>query len=650
MRARSGLAVTGFVPLLLLVVDPAGWYPFGPVKALVASVGVLVLAALTLAPARSARPALVAAGALVAVLAVAAIVGEDPLYAWTGTPERRAGVVLWVLCGLALAVGASVGRPWVERHGVERGVLAAGLGVGAVGLAEALGWEPAVLAVGTRLTGTFGSSAYLGAACALLLPVLVGLALPGTGDQVPPSGGEPDHGYDGGADRWERVERALAGVAAVLVALTLVGTGARSAWVGVAGAAVVVLLVRPAPVRWKVGLGAAAVVGVGMVLVATPAGPRLVALGDADAPGGRARLDEWRVAARVVADHPVLGVGPEGYRIAFPGAVDEGYEAAHGRDPLPDRAHSAPLDLALAGGVPGLVAWLAVWAIVLRRGMPLVRHGPPALAGVAAALVAHVVGQLTLFPLAEVEPVAWLLAGVVVAQPRPAPARSPHGPARSPHGAVRVARWACAALAVVAAVAGGRDVLADRDAGRAVDALAVGDGRAALAAADDAVARRPDEVRLHLLRARARVAAGEGTEAALAAVEDAAAVSPDDPVVRRERARLLVQRAAATEVPADAAVARVAVEDALDADPVSGDLWLLAGEAARLDGDPDAAARAWTRAEALTPARPDAALDLALLHAATGDDAAARAALDRARAIAPDDPRIDEVERLVAGR
>ena len=57
------------------------------------------------------------------------------------------------------------------------GLLVAGVGVGAVATLEALGWEPDVLDVGSRLTGTFGSSAYLGAATALLLPVALGAAL-----------------------------------------------------------------------------------------------------------------------------------------------------------------------------------------------------------------------------------------------------------------------------------------------------------------------------------------------------------------------------------------------------------------------------------------------------------------------------------------
>ncbi|HEU5151595.1 MAG TPA: O-antigen ligase family protein, partial [Iamia sp.] len=357
MVDRAGAAVGAAIvaPATFLAVDPAGWYPFGPLRGLVVSVAIPVVAALALGRRplpRAVRPALLAGGALVAVMAVAAAVGRDPLYAWTGTPERHAGVALWVLAVVALVAGAGL-DPDRGLVVVGRGLVVAGLGVGGVGWAEALGWEPDELDVGTRLTGTLGSSAFLGAVCALLLPAVAGLAL----DRAQP-----------------RAWRAAAGAAVVALAVPTVGSGARSAWLGLAAAAVAVLAARRGDVaaavrarRGAAGMAAVALVVVaGAVLVLTPAGSRLLALGDADAPGGQGRLDEWRVATRVLADHPVLGVGPEGYRIAFAEGVDERYEIAHGRDPQPDRAHSAPLDVALAGGLPALAAWGA-WVVVVGR-------------------------------------------------------------------------------------------------------------------------------------------------------------------------------------------------------------------------------------------------------------------------------------------
>jgi O-antigen ligase/Flp pilus assembly protein TadD len=641
MLDRPGAATAAAVvaPATFLAVDPWGWYPFGPLRWAVVSVGVAVVGGLVLGRRPwplTARGPLAAGAGLVGAMALAAAFGRDPLYAWTGTPERHAGVVLWLVCLVALAAGAGVD----PRRGptvVGRGLVVAGLGVGAVGWAEALGWEPDELDAGTRLTGTFGSSAFLGAACALLLPAVAGAAL------------------DRGQPRWWRW---AAGAALVALVVPVVGSGARSAWVGLAVAAVAVLvarrrdLVARARPRVLAAAGAALVVAAGLVLALTPAGARLAALGDDDAPGGRGRLDEWRVATRVLVDHPALGVGPEGYRIAFAEGADERYEVAHGRDPQPDRAHSGPLDVALAGGIPALVAWGAWVLLVGRAAARALRWGPPAAVGLAAALVAHLVGQLTLFPLAEVEPVAWLLAGVLLATPAAALASSAGDrPTTDPRAATgtRVLRPVLALLAVAGLVAGGLDVAADHHAEVAARRLAAGDGPAAADAARDAVARRPDEVRLRLLAARAEVAAGAGILAALDEVDAALRISPDDPIVRRDRVRLLVARAAVTEVPAHAAEARAAADQAVADDRWNGALWLLAGEAARLAGDDELARTAWERAERLDPRSPDAAVDLALLHQAAGREDEARAALARARAIDPDDPQVRDAARLVEG-
>src|SRR5690606_13907707 len=98
-------------PAMVLAVDPWGWYPFGPLRWLVTSTLVLCSTAVVLARPAGERggrlPPTVgwAAVLLVAAMGVAAAFGVDDLFAWTGTPERHGGFVLWALCVLALAVG-----------------------------------------------------------------------------------------------------------------------------------------------------------------------------------------------------------------------------------------------------------------------------------------------------------------------------------------------------------------------------------------------------------------------------------------------------------------------------------------------------------------------------------------------------------------
>src|SRR5690606_7689117 len=100
----------------------------------------------------------------------------DPRYAWIGTPERHFGALTWLISLVALAAGMALTQAR-DRTVLFGGVALAGIGVGAAGTAEALGWEPDVFAVGSRLSATLGSPAYLGAAVALLLPICAGTAI-----------------------------------------------------------------------------------------------------------------------------------------------------------------------------------------------------------------------------------------------------------------------------------------------------------------------------------------------------------------------------------------------------------------------------------------------------------------------------------------
>jgi hypothetical protein len=611
---------------VVLAVDPDGWFPFGPVKWLLVSVGVWLLSTITFAGRRTVvvEPRVqLALFALFVVFAFAAMRGADPTYAWTGTPERHFGAVTWLLLALGFFVGVNLAAPLV----VLTGALVAGFGLGACATFEALGWEPRVFAVDDRLSATLGSPAYLGAFSAVLLPVAVGCA----------------------CDRsLTRPMRLLATVAAPLLVVALLGSGARAAWFGVAASLTVLAIRRGREVvnraatrRLVMALSAFVVVAVAIALW-SPVGDRAASLFDDDAPGGAGRVDEWRVAANVAREHLPLGVGPEGYRIAFAEGVDAAYERDHGRDPTPDRAHSAPLDVLLAGGVGAVALWLASLTLVGRYVWRALCDERLWVVGVGAAVIAHAAGLLVLFPLAELEPIVWLLAGVVVA------ATGRAGETR----VVPVPRFSAVVPAVAAAaalVAGVTDVVADRSAYDATVALARGDTERAYQKASDAAALRPDVIRLHLLEAETARRADRSTVEALGAIDDALAVSPHDPVVTVRHLTLLVDRAAATLVPEHALVASGAVAVAVERDPHHARLRLLEGEAARLRGDDAAAEQAWLLAETLGPRASAAPRALAALYADQHRLADARAALERAALLAPDDAQVAALRRRLDG-
>lgn len=653
MQVRPLVIAAALLPVgACLAMDPAGWSPFGPAKWL--AVSVLTLAAIALSCGggrlRVARGSTVAWGVLIVLMAVAAIGGLDPLYAWTGTPERHLGVLGWLLIGAAFVVGQQL--RWSDRTVIAGGVVAAGWVVGVYTAVEAAWRAPIRLDTSSdRLGGPFGSPAFLGAACALLVPAVVGIAL----DRSLPS----------------RL-RAAAVPAAVGCTFALIGSAARAAWLAVGLIAVAAMISvrvgrRTADgspvgrVGWRsrrmlgVGFGIAAVGVLCAVLLGGQIGSALERTH-----GAGSRVDEWRVAVQVIGERPVFGTGPEGYRVAVPGNVDAAYERAYGRDVMPDRAHGAILDVTATGGVSAGLAYMALLGMLAVGLWRAVRRGGPLLVGLAAGVSTYLLQQQLLFPLAELDPVAWLLAGAVIAwtpavgEQRAAPApggRSGDTAARevdahpvvmdgdgrtgasdrqvgaaevdspSDFGRRPAPRWqvglgaVASVLAVISLVAGVLDVAADRLDKRSLDAVASGRVDDAVDLAQRAVDLRPDVVRYRLVLGRAEEATGtlSGVDRWLDAVDDALDLSPLDPIARQERGLGLNRRAAITGTDEDTSVA-IAYWQGLVADDTNNARWRLElGRAAAAAGDVPTARTAWTVAAELAPDDPTATSLLAAL-------------------------------------
>ncbi|MEP6658968.1 MAG: O-antigen ligase family protein [Acidimicrobiales bacterium] len=501
------------VPFVLLAFDPWGWTPFGPLKWAIVTVATLAgLAALSMLDIEVERTTLAAWGALLVWLALVASIGVDPFHGWLGTPERHLGVIAWILFAACFVLGQRT-----DAVAVARSLVVALLGVDAYSLAEAFDHAPVSVALGSRLGGPFGSAAYLGAACVMLLPPAIGIAV---------ARGQP------------RGWRTAAAVAAVLGAIPFIGSLTRAAWVG-GVAAVGFALARLPPRRWA-AVGAGLVVVVGVALLAPGVRERL-------ADGGGSRVDEWRVGARALVDAPLFGNGPEGYRIAFPTVVDDDYVRRYGRSVVTDRAHNGLLDMGVASGFPGVAIYVGLLALVARRLWASVRHGEAVLAALAVGVLAYGVQQQLLFPVVEIDPVMWLMAGAVVATS----SRSivvTRGRARS---------FALSTAAVGFAVVGVLDLVADHDTKQALHAVLVGRLPRALELADRAHALRPDSMRYDLVAAvvAAQPATLPALDAGLLRIDRALVLSPRDPLLRLRRAQWLSGRAELTGKPADVASA-----------------------------------------------------------------------------------------------
>lgn len=557
-----------------IAIDPSGLAPFGPSKWLVVSTLGFVGAALSLrrGSTRCQRQSWRAWVGLLGLLTASALVNGDAKVALLGHPDRHFGVLTWVLLFALFCAGQQVVD---QLTMLTRAGVVAGAWIGGYSLWELLFGPPVSVATTTRrLLGPFGSAAFLGAACCLLAPVALGVA------------------FDRSEDRWWRRAAAATGG---LLAIALVGSGTRGAWLA-AGVAVVAVSVARKPNRRSVMW-----CGVGIVVAVAAIAPRL---GDVTSrsEGGSSRLDEWGVAVRVIGRHPLLGVGPEGYRIAIAQGIDDNYERAYRRDTvLPDRAHDSLLDVALAGGLGAALLYLGLITFVGRRAWALLRAQRPAVVGIGVAVIAYGVQQLLLFPLAELDPVWWVLCGVVVG-------------ATSAAGAIErrrsVVPLAAATASIAMLVAGVLDVAADR---LARTALRAGDHNVAINAAARAVNLRPDDLRYRLVAAEVHLDQGtlNDIDAAIAQARRATEWSNNDPFSNEELATAMSQRAAATGDSADVTAALDQWRHLVDRDPHRASWQLQLGRAAALAGDMTLARQAWTTADDL--GEPGAAALLAAL-------------------------------------
>jgi O-antigen ligase len=532
-RARPGFLAWSLAALIVgavVAVDPAGLVPTGPSRWTVITLATgCAIGALVLRPITFPRLMTGLWVALLGVLLLATVRAVDPLSAWIGTPDRRLGLLAWVTFPALFLAGYACTARAATRLVLRASTLAAVV-LGVWSAAELLGHSPLGLEfANSRAGGPFGQPAYLGAACVLLGPLSVATAL------------------DADERTWWRRAGAL-GVVAALVALAASQT--RAAWVGAIVAAVAIAVAqRRVLIRYRARVPVAVVVGAIAIAIAiiTPLGARATSSFDLHEGTSASRFDEWRTATRTIADHPLLGVGPEGYRVVFPQEVRESYIEKYGVAVFPDRAHDGILDVTLAGGVLAGLLYAALLSLAVAHAWRGLRARDAISVALGAAVLAYIVQQLFLFPLAELDPILWVLVGMLVV-------RTPGSDRRS---TVR-ARWLVVTVAIATAAAlvyGARDVLADRELKRAANTA---DVRVALRDADEATRLRPDSIRAWYVAARVaqRGEALTDVDAALDRVLAGLDRSPRDPALRVLYGELLVERAARSRLGVDIDLAR----------------------------------------------------------------------------------------------
>ena len=170
---------------------------------------------------------------------------------------------------------------------------------------------------------------------------------------------------------------------ALLVALAL--TMSRNAWVGVCVGIGLLFLLRD----FRLVALLPVVAALFLAIAPTHLTARLYSTFSMSDPTNRDRVAMLRTGVRIIKDHPLTGVGPDGVRLVYPTY----------RDPMAERQlnphlHNVPLQIAAERGLPALAIWLWFIVVLIRdlarktRSSPLRSLPTAALAGVVAMLAA----------------------------------------------------------------------------------------------------------------------------------------------------------------------------------------------------------------------------------------------------------------------
>ncbi|MEA3502572.1 MAG: O-antigen ligase family protein [Actinomycetota bacterium] len=586
----SEAVVVGLIVSSAVVVDPFGFQAFLLLRyavtlvALLAAGVVMWRQGISLPRQRAVRIAILA---FLILLLVSSMFARAPVVAVLGAAGRQLGWLAWVVFAVAFVAGLSLFDRSEHRRietALVLGFSSAIIGVGAIALLELVG-APLVTVnqqFGSRLQASFGNPAVLGAFAVLGFPTVVGGLV---GRRLP----------------------VLTGTASAVGAVLLVLSGSRGAWIGLAigaiFAGVSIGYRRSGLTRVRIAAVAALVVVLLGITVLTGRWETALA-------GFEGRVATWQVAGSVVAEHPVVGVGPEGFATAFAEAVDDDYVIRYTRDDVVDRAHNGILEVATTSGIPGLLVYLVLIVAVVIAAWKATRSGDemrPVIVGAAAGTVAYLVQQQVLFQLAVLDLSFWLVVGLLTVIAGLASDRQ-----RMP-----VAAIAMLAFVAVVGIYATIGIYADHEDQAALRSADVGQAMARLEHA--AVLRPSDDIHAIIAVAISGEANDPRVNARAGRIVDKALVTdPTNGTLILERSALLVDAYELSGAVGALDEAQTDLEELVSRDETNGDAFLRLGAIAYYRAQYDAARAYWMRSAYLMPHRQEPTDNLKVLGEGDG--------------------------------
>jgi O-antigen ligase len=530
------LATCGGTVLVFLLYLPALQAPFlVPKFAALEMSAAIGLVAFALRRAATARPrwARRPAAAAWLVLATTAIAWAASCCGALGAPYALDAMARWVaLFGMACA--ASVVDDAGGRWRVLEAVTVAAAAVAGIGLLQHVEALPLAIPIISTPGSTFGNRNQAAEAIAMALPF----------------------GVRAAASSPRREARAGLAVAVVVELLFLGATRTRGAWIGAAcGLGTLGWLARARLSRSRI------VVAIAAILVAAAAAsipgrfnPRDA--GDAKRYAGvaevieesldtratalRTRLGIWRRTVDMIREHPVFGVGPGNWPVAFPlhAEPDALLDGVLTATRAPRQAHDDLLERAAETGVLGLFALGALAVAVAGAARRRLATGDDDARSAAAASIASLIALVAIgvgsFPLEmpATLAIAGISMGFIVGEAPGEDDARRESPARAPTLVQLGAVAATFLVLVCAAVRAERDLRGSRWLGVAERAMRRDRGATgapeALGALENAVAATPSSVRAELRTAQVLLREGRSLDSALAA-RRALAIEPNAP-------------------------------------------------------------------------------------------------------------------------
>ena len=165
----------------------------------------------------------------------------------------------------------------------------------------------------------------------------------------------------------ERPSARIRWILPALSAIAILGTFARSVWLAMAILVPLFAWLAGTPLWRKRALAA------GIVLVMVVAGfepLRERALSVFDLGRNQIRIKLWKTSLAIARDHPLIGIGQDNFTVVFDEYKVGGFYDTH------DHPHNDYLSVLVHGGVPALIAFVAMWWIVLRRAWEVWKRNP----------------------------------------------------------------------------------------------------------------------------------------------------------------------------------------------------------------------------------------------------------------------------------